>query len=78
MQYISNINKIDKSNMKEAATANPIDTKKLQARLMILQHAKNEQMQYLNQVKARKVEMSTNNSLVQAFMENYKNMKQAA
>jgi hypothetical protein len=78
MQYISNIKRVEKPTKTEAATANPIDTKKLQARLLILQHAKNEQMQYLNQVKARKVEMSMNNSLVQAFMENYKNMKQAA
>ena len=78
MQYISNIKKVEKPTLRQAATANPIDTKKLQARLMILQHAKNEQMQYLKQVKAKKVEMNTNNSLVQAFMENYKNMKQAA
>jgi hypothetical protein len=78
MQYISNIKKIEKSTRTEAAIANPIDTKKLQARLMILQHAKREQMQYLNQVKKERAERATNNTLVNAFMARYNNIKQAA
>jgi hypothetical protein len=78
MQYISNIKKIEKLSKTEAAIANPIDAKKLQARLMILQHAKREQMQYLNQVKKERAERATNNTLVNAFMARYNNIKQAA
>ena len=79
MQYISNIDRIKKPNTTEAAKAYPtIDAKKLQARLMILQHAKREQMQYLSQVKAERAQRATNNTLVNAFMARYNNIKQAA
>jgi hypothetical protein len=78
MQYISKLNKVEKPIMNEAAKPKVIDAKKLQARLMILQHAKREQMQYLNQVKKERAERATNNTLVNAFMARYNNIKQAA
>ncbi len=78
MQYISNLKKVEKPKMIEAAKPNAIDAKKLQARLMLLQHAKREQMQYLNQVRAERAQRDTNNTLVNAFMARYNNMQQAA